>query len=280
MSTPESAATPKTQLPQGQMPAAGSAGHIINVQGLSVYAGNRALLRNITIGFPKQGVTAIVGPSGAGKSTFLGCLNRLADELDLLRIEGEISCCGESIFAPSTSLLSLRRKVSMVFQKPTPFPTSIFRNLSLPLLETKRMRKAEVARHIEMVLTQVGLWPEIRNDLGAPASTLSGGQQQRLCMARALIVDPVVLLLDEPCSALDPLSTQIFEENIHRIKDKVKVIMVTHNLAQARRLADRLVVFSSHRGYGEIVESGEASQIFAHPEHELTRSFFRFESAL
>lgn len=253
---------------------------IIEVRGLCVHAGGRLLLSDINAQFPQSGVTAIIGPSGAGKSTFLGCLNRLADDIDRLRVTGEITCCGESIYSPAMSLLSLRRKVSMVFQKPTPFPTSIRRNLSLPLLEVRRLGRSDLEMRIEQVLRQVGLWDEIRDRLDSPATTLSGGQQQRLCMARALIVDPVVLLLDEPCSALDPVSTEVFEENIRRIKDRVKVIMVTHNLAQARRLADRLIVFASQRGYGEIVESGDAREVFTKPSHELTRSFFRFESAL
>lgn len=143
-----------------------------------------------------------------------------------------------------------------------------------------RVNFTYTSKRLKKVLRQVGLWNEIKGRLDDPASKLSGGQQQRLCMARALVVDPVVLLLDEPCSALDPVSTEVVEENIRSLKDRIKVIMVTHNLAQARRLADRLIVFASQKGYGEIVECGDAQKIFTNPSHEQTRSFFRFETAL
>lgn len=252
----------------------------IVAENLCVSAGERLLLSIPSLNITKGGITAIIGPSGSGKSTLLSIFNRLADTTDGLKVSGKVEVSGIDIFAKSTDLLWLRRHVSMVFQKPLPFPLSIRKNLELPFKECCPSSKAQTQREVENSLMHVGLWHEVSERLDSPAQLLSGGQQQRLCLARSLIVKPQVLLLDEPCSALDPVSSAQIEELVLGLRGKLTVVMVTHNLAQARRLADDVIVLGSETAKmpGKMIESGLASEVLSRPKHPFTQRYISFET--
>lgn len=245
----------------------------IEVSALSVRYGQRLVLRDVTLGIPRVGLTALVGPSGSGKSTFLACLNRMTDLSDGCVVTGEVKMEGCRVFSKACDVVTLRRRVGLVFQKPNPFPLSIFGNLSLVLQEHGMRDKRQIAHRVEEVLREVGLWTEVRDRLHAPAYGLSGGQQQRLCFARALMLDPEVLLLDEPCSALDPMSSGVVEALIESLAEMRTIVLVTHNLAQAKRLADHLGVFWVHDGVGTVVESGPAEALFEAAEDSNARAY-------
>lgn len=232
------------------------------VRGLSVSYGDQPALRGVDLDIPCEGVTAIVGPSGCGKSTFLQTMNRLVDLAPECRIDGQITLDGEDILRPTHDLATLRRKVGMVFQKPNPFPVSIRKNLLIPLAEHRYPRDRRDAL-AEASLRSVGLWDEVHTRLDSPAAALSGGQQQRLCIARALVLDPEVVLFDEPCSALDPEASAVVEELIASLAGRITPVMVTHNLAQARRIAQTLAVFGYRKGAGTLIGHGPAQQMFA-----------------
>lgn len=237
----------------------------ISVSGLSVRYGAHEAVRDVSLAIPDEKISALVGPSGCGKSTFLHALNRLTDLVPGCVVEGSIRLDDDlEITAPTTDVLALRRQIGMVFQKPNPFPQSIRRNFEIPLREQGVSRR-ETPTIIERCLRDVGLWDEVSDRLDRSALQLSGGQQQRLCIARALALDPEVILFDEPCSALDPLASAVVEDHIAALRGRVTVVIVTHNLAQARRIADELAVFWVRDGAGTIVETGPVSKVFESP---------------
>lgn len=235
-------------------------------QALSVSYHGRKALDAVTLAFPRNLVTAIVGPSGSGKSSYLHCLNRLNETIPECAVAGDICFEGASIHAPSVDPIALRLRIGMIFQKPTPFPLSIRENVAIGLREHFRVGRSELADRIEAALRQVGLWQEVKDRLDAKALSLSGGQQQRLCLARALSLEPSVLLLDEPCSALDPISTGVIEDLVANLKSSTTIIIVTHNLAQAKRVADKLAVFWVREGVGYLAEAGTATKLFSGAE--------------
>jgi len=246
---------------------------LLNVEQLTLRYHGKAAFENVTIEIPQGSITALVGPSGCGKSSFLTCLNRLTDLIPGAVLSGSIRLGGLEIANGSVDVVSLRRRVGMIFQKPTPFPLSIRNNLEFPLREHGMRGREEIERTIEKALRDVGLWDEVKDRLSAPALSLSGGQQQRLSIARALALKPEVLLLDEPCSALDPLSSGVVEDLIKSLRPRYTMVVVTHNLAQARRIADRVGVFWVQDGAGRLIEQGETRRVFEMPRDPLTAAY-------
>jgi len=244
---------------------------MVETIGLTVHYGPTPALNAVDVCIPRGEITAIVGPSGCGKSTFLSCLNRLTDLLPNCRVTGQVHIDGRDVRNGHCDVLELRRRVGMVFQKPNPFPLTIRRNLTLPLSE-HRIPRGDIEHRIEAALTDVGLWDEVRHRLDSPAQQLSGGQQQRLCIARALALYPDLILFDEPCSALDPISSGVVEELIASLRNRVSVVIVTHNLAQARRIADHVIIFWLRTG-GTVLESGPADVVFRAPQNPLARAY-------
>ncbi len=210
----------------------------MQAEGLTLGYGDKPAFENVNLAIPKNKITALIGPSGCGKTSFLNCLNRLTDLIPGCRVTGRVRIGAIDVFHSRTDTIALRRRVGMIFQKPNPFPLTIRRNLELPLREQGMRGRAELGQTVERVLRDVGLWEEVKDRLDAPAQALSGGQQQRLCIARALGLRPQALLMDEPCSALDPLSSAVVEDLIGALRQRLTVVLVTHNLAQARRIAD------------------------------------------
>jgi phosphate transport system ATP-binding protein len=245
----------------------------IEVEQLSLHYGQKLALHDVTLSITKECITALLGPSGCGKTSFLTSLNRLTDLIPGCRVEGRIRLDGLDVLARHTDVIRLRRRVGMIFQKPNPFPLSILKNLEFPLREHGHRNREQIATTIETVLRDVGLWDEVKDRLNSPALALSGGQQQRLCIARALVLSPEVLLLDEPCSALDPLSSGIVEDLIVGLRGRYTVLIVTHNLAQARRIADYAALFWVQNGAGQLIEAGTAKHIFEKPREPLTASY-------
>ena len=236
------------------------------------YQGHMAL-QHVNLQINKGCITALVGPSGCGKTSFLMSMNRLTDLMPGCRVSGRLHMNELDILHSSTNLLDLRRQVGMIFQKPAVFPFSIRKNLEIALHEHGMHIPAILSNTIETGLEQVGLWNEVKDRLNHPAQALSGGQQQRLCLARALVLSPEVLLLDEPCSALDPISSGIVEDLIMSLRGKYTIVIVTHNLAQARRMADHVTLFWTVDGIGQLIETGSAQNIFESPQHELTAAY-------
>ena len=257
----------------GSVGAAGGGEPVVALHDLSLYYGATPALRSVTMPVHSGGVTALVGPSGSGKSSLLNCINRLTDLVPGCRVTGSVRVEGEDIHGPAVDPVALRRRVGMIFQRPNPFPMSIRRNLTLPLRENGVAGRVELEARVERALMDVGLWDEVKDRLDRPAQALSGGQQQRLCIARALALKPEVLLMDEPCSALDPIATATVEELILSLKGRYTVLIVTHNLAQARRLADHAGLLWSQGGAGELVEFGPARQVFEAPEAPVTAAY-------
>lgn len=235
---------------------------MISTEALSVHYAAFTAVRNASLTVRQGTITAIVGPSGCGKSSFLSALNRMTDLIPTARITGKvtINCC--DIHDKCRSAAELRRCVGMIFQKPNPFPMSIRRNIQLALREHGTRKRSDLDSITERVLQNVGLWDEVSDRLDSPAWQLSGGQQQRLCIARALALEPQVLLMDEPCSALDPMASAKVESLITSLRGRYTIVIVTHNLAQARRIADDVVVFWARDGAGEIIEQGSAKEVF------------------
>ncbi|MCL4167856.1 UNVERIFIED_CONTAM: hypothetical protein GTU68_060478 [Idotea baltica] len=234
----------------------------LSISNLTIRYGKFTAVKNVNLEVPSGEITALVGPSGCGKSTFLASLNRLTDLTTGCIADGRIILGGNGcVLEPDVDILQLRRRIGMVFQKPNPFPQSIRRNFEIPLLE-HGIPKSEIADRTETALQDVGLWDEVSDRLDKSALNLSGGQQQRLCIARALALDPQVILFDEPCSALDPLASAVVEDHIAALRGRVTVIIVTHNLAQARRISDSTAIFWIRDGAGTIVEHGPTKTIF------------------
>jgi phosphate transport system ATP-binding protein len=242
----------------------------LSVHRLGVSYAGRPVLKDVSIDIAAGHITALIGPSGCGKSTFLSCLNRMIDLVPGSRVSGLVRLHGVNIYDDAVVPLMLRRRVGMVFQKPNPFPLSIRKNLEMPLRELGIRNKGELEARVEKVLQDVGLWKEVSDQLNKSALALSGGQQQRLCIARALALEPSTVLLDEPCSALDPISSGAVEDLIAQLRGDYTVVVVTHNLAQARRIADEVALFWVQEGCGAMVEFGAAQKLFTKPEHRLT----------
>jgi phosphate transport system ATP-binding protein len=244
---------------------------------LSAFFGRHHAVDCIDLAFPLHTVTAIIGPSGCGKSTYLRCLNRMHELIPDARATGEVLLGSHSIYADGADAVAVRRQIGMVFQRPNPFPTkSIGDNiLAGPKFNRTKMDATQKAELVERSLRGAGLWDEVKNRLNAPAGGLSGGQQQRLCIARALAVEPRVILMDEPCSALDPQSTLRIEDLINELKQRITIVIVTHNMQQARRVADYTAFFTiENEGEpGRLFEHGDTEQIFTAPKHERTESY-------
>lgn len=236
------------------------------------YAGQLAI-REASFDVKRGKITALIGPSGCGKTSLLSSMNRMTDLIPGARVDGQIHLGGVDVLAPETDVIALRRRVGMIFQKPNPFPTSIRANLVLPLREHGIRHREEIAGSMERALQEVGLWAEVRDRLDSPAQALSGGQQQRLCIARALVLRPEVVLLDEPCSALDPIASGVVEDLVESLRGQLSVVIVTHNLAQARRIADDVVVLWACNGAGCLAEVGPCEQIFEAPKDPITRDY-------
>jgi len=247
---------------------------LMQTQNLSLYYGKNQVFQNVSIPFYQNKITAIVGPSGCGKTSFLMCLNRLIDLVPTSRMQGEIHLHNTDIDDDKYANANLRKRVGMIFQRPNPFPMSIRKNILLPLNEHRSdLSKIEKEQILQKVLTDVGLWHEIKDRLNSDALRLSGGQQQRLCIARALVLDPEMLLMDEPCSALDPISSGVVEELIIKLKERVTILIVTHNLAQARRISDHLAVFWMQEEVCRLVEFGKTQDLIHDPKMEITASY-------
>ncbi|MEP6605366.1 MAG: phosphate ABC transporter ATP-binding protein [Nitrosospira sp.] len=246
---------------------------LIQVENFSLRYGAQTALDNVTLDIYRGCITALIGPSGCGKTSFLSSINRLTDLIPGCHISGRIRLDGSNIHQSACNVQALRRQIGMVFQKPTPFPLSIYRNIELPLREYGITRRPDIDAIIEQVLRDVGLWEEVRDRLTASALSLSGGQQQRLCIARALALDPQILLMDEPCSALDPIASGVVEDLISRLRGRYTIVIVTHNLAQARRIANYAAFFWIKDRAGRLVEFGHCRQIFESPAHELTAAY-------
>jgi phosphate transport system ATP-binding protein len=246
-----------------------SGGHTITVDDLNAYYGDNHAIKGVSIDYAANDVTAMIGPSGCGKSTVLRCLNRMHEEITGAYATGTVKLDDSDIYAPSVDVVAVRRSIGMVFQKPNPFPTmSVADNVAagLRLAGVKGKRKDEV---VERSLRNAGLWEEVKDRLSEPGVGLSGGQQQRLCIARTIAIEPDVILMDEPCSALDPIATLKIEELIHELKREYTIIIVTHNMQQAARVADRTSFF----WLGELVEIGPTEKIFTTPDNQRTEDY-------
>jgi phosphate transport system ATP-binding protein len=236
---------------------------------LSFFYGASQALHDITLDFSTNNVTALIGPSGCGKSTLLRCLNRMNDLIPLSRVEGDVLLDGQDIYAPTVDVVEIRRCIGMVFQKPNPFPKTIFDNVAYGLRVNGMKDKTTVAERVEQSLQQSALWDEVKDRLEESALGLSGGQQQRLCIARALAVEPEVVLMDEPASALDPIGTQKIEDLIRQLKKIYTIIIVTHNMQQAARVSD----YTAFLYLGELIEFNETEKVFTRPDKKQTEDY-------
>ena len=242
----------------------------IKARDVNVFYGDKQAIDRVTLDIAEKQVISFIGPSGCGKSTFLRCLNRMNDTIDICRIEGEIALDGKNIYAPDVDVVPLRARVGMVFQKPNPFPKSIYDNVAYgPRIHGLAAGSAELDEIVEMSLERAGLWNEVKDRLQQPGTGLSGGQQQRLCIARAIAVSPEVILMDEPCSALDPIATARIEELIDELSSQFTIVIVTHSMQQAARVSQRTAYFH----LGKLVEIGETEQMFTTPQHEMTQNY-------
>ena len=242
---------------------------ILSVKDLCLWYGSHQALKDINIEIPKKSITALIGPSGCGKSTFLKTLDRMNDLIPGVKITGSVCYKGEDIFAPSVDVSELRRQVGMVFQKPNPFPMSIYDNIAYGPRTHGMKNKAKLDEIVEKSLRGAAIWDEVKDRLKKNALGLSGGQQQRLCIARALAVEPEVLLMDEPTSALDPISTSKIEELAMELKEQYTIVIVTHNMQQAVRISDRTAFFL----LGELVECDETEKLFSQPQDKRTEDY-------
>jgi phosphate transport system ATP-binding protein len=241
----------------------------IKIDNVNAYYSGHPALKNISVQIPKKQITAIIGPSGCGKSTLLKCMNRLIDLTDGITYSGKILIDNEDIFDRKTDIVNIRKKMGLLAQKPTPLPMSIYENIAYgPKIHGLR-KKQDIDAIVEKYLKLVGLWDEVKNRLNSPASQLSVGQQQRLCLARGLAVEPEIILCDEPTSALDPVSSQHIEQQLLKLKNDYTIVIVTHNIHQAMRLADYVI----HLYLGEMIEHGPANEVFENPKDERTRAY-------
>ena len=241
----------------------------IRVKDLNFYYGKFHALKNISLDIPQNKVTAFIGPSGCGKSTLLRTFNRMFELYPEQRAEGEINLDGENLLSTQTNVALIRAKIGMVFQKPTPFPMSIYENVAFGVKLFESLSKGEMDERVEWALTKAALWNEVKNKLGQSGNGLSGGQQQRLCIARGIAIKPEILLLDEPCSALDPISTAKIEELIDELKADYTVVMVTHNMQQAARCSD----YTAYMYLGDLMEFGSTEQMFFKPVRKETEDY-------
>lgn len=247
----------------------------IEFDNLSIRYGAKTVVRDVSMHAPAGQITAMIGPSGCGKSSLLTCVNRLCELVPGCTATGDLRVEGQDVFDPRLDVVAHRCNVGMIFQRPNPFPMSIRRNIEMPLREHGMTKREERDQTVRAVLTSVGLFDEVCDRLDAPAETLSGGQLQRLCIARALALNPRVLLFDEPCSALDPMSSACVEDLIHSLRKDYTILIVTHNLAQAQRIADHIAFFWVEDSVGALIEFGETDQIFNSPREALTRSYIQ-----
>jgi phosphate transport system ATP-binding protein len=237
---------------------------------VNVYYAEKQAIFNVSLDIGKNEVIALIGPSGCGKSTFLRCLNRMNDTIDICRVTGEIKLDKTDIYDPAIDVVPLRAQVGMVFQKPNPFPKSIYDNIAYgPKIHGIANTRSETDEIVEMSLRKAGLWKEVKDRLDQPGTGLSGGQQQRLCIARTIAVNPEVILMDEPCSALDPIATSIIEELIHELSTQYTIAIVTHSMQQASRVSQRTAYFH----LGLLIEVGQTDQLFTRPLHKLTQDY-------
>jgi phosphate transport system ATP-binding protein len=242
----------------------------ISAKGVQVYYGDNHAIKDVDVEIADKTVTAFIGPSGCGKSTFLRCLNRMNDTIDICRVTGEIKIDNEDIYNPKVDPVQLRAKVGMVFQKPNPFPKSIYDNVAYgPKIHGLARNKAELDEIVENALRKAALWNEAKDRLNSPGTGLSGGQQQRLCIARAIATAPEILLMDEPCSALDPIATAQVEELIDELRQSFSVVIVTHSMQQAARVSQKTAFFH----LGNLVEYDDTTNIFTNPEDPRTESY-------
>jgi phosphate transport system ATP-binding protein len=237
---------------------------------VNVYYGEKQAIKNVSLDIGRNEVLAMIGPSGCGKSTFIRCLNRMNDTIDSCRVTGEIVLDGANIYDKSIDVVPLRAQVGMVFQKPNPFPKSIYDNIAYgPKIHGLAENKAELDHIVETSLKKAGLWNEVSDMLNHPGTGLSGGQQQRLCIARTIAVGPEVILMDEPCSALDPIATAVIEDLIDELREQYSIAIVTHSMQQASRVSQRTAYFH----LGDLIEVGPTDQIFTRPNHQLTEDY-------
>ena len=242
----------------------------MSARDVNVFYGQKQAINKVSIDVTQENVTAFIGPSGCGKSTFLRTLNRMNDTVASARVEGRIMLDGEDIYASSMDVVQLRARVGMVFQKPNPFPKSIYENVAYgPRIHGLASGRVEMDQIVEKSLKRAGLWDEVKDRLSDSGTALSGGQQQRLCIARAIAVDPEVILMDEPCSALDPIATAKIEELIHELRGRFAIVIVTHNMQQAARVSQRTAFFH----LGNLVEYGDTSEIFTNPRETRTKDY-------
>ncbi len=276
--TTQSSATPSVSPSMSNVSVGGGESRVskakdklkLKAEGVNVFYGNTQAINGIDLDIYENEVLAFIGPSGCGKSTFLRCLNRMNDTIDICRVEGKITLDDKDIYAPDRDVVLLRAQVGIVFQKPNPFPKSIYENIAYgPRLHGLAKRKAELDDIVESSLRRAGLWNEVKDRLDQPGTGLSGGQQQRLCIARTVAVSPDVILMDEPCSALDPIATAKVEQLIDELSESYTIVMVTHNMQQAARVADRTAFFHM----GDLVEVDTTDNIFTNPQDQRTHDY-------
>ena len=278
LATPEPERTAPRPVPEAQAgpapaPPAKAEAHPVRVEKLNAYYGSVHAVKDVSLTFEPNRATAIIGPSGCGKSTMVRCINRMHEEIPGAYAEGAITLSGADIYAPQVDVVSVRRAIGMVFQKPNPFPTmSIFDNVASGLRLTGT-RSRDVGDRVEKSLRGAGLWEEVKDRLSSPGIGLSGGQQQRLCIARTIAVEPDVILMDEPASALDPKATLKIEELVQELKHRFTIVIVTHNMQQAARVADYTAFMLGEGGPGSLVEYGETNKIFTNPEDPRTEQY-------
>ncbi len=242
----------------------------MTLRNVNVFYGAEQAIMDVSLDIGKRQVVAMIGPSGCGKSTFLRCINRMNDTIDGCRVTGDIKLDGEDIYHPDLDVVSLRSRIGMVFQKPNPFPKSIYDNVAYgPRIHGIATNKTDMDEIVVTSLTKAGLWNEVKDRLDQPGTGLSGGQQQRLCIARAIAVNPEIVLMDEPCSALDPIATAKIEELIDELREQYTIAIVTHSMQQAARVSQRTAYFH----LGDLIEIGDTDQIFTNPRHPLTEDY-------
>ena len=243
---------------------------VVRARNVDVFYGDNHAIQNVSLDIGKNQVISLIGPSGCGKSTFIRCLNRMNDTIDIARVQGEILLDGEDIHARRMDVVMLRARIGMVFQKPNPFPKSVYDNVAYgPRIHGLARNRQELDKIVRSSLEKAGLWSEVKDRLDEPGTGLSGGQQQRLCIARTIAVGPEVILMDEPCSALDPIATAHIEDLIDELKKNFAIVIVTHSMQQAARVSQRTAYFH----LGRLIEVGDTDQIFTNPQHELTEDY-------